>query len=62
MNCTVEENEILHEILRVVQYHVFPATFHVLSWKINYLWDSVCWRPANQNIVVRKPKHTVHML
>ena len=21
-------------------YHVFPATFHVISWKINFLWDS----------------------
>ena len=23
------------------QYHVFPATFHVISRKIEYLWDSV---------------------
>ena len=22
------------------QYHVFPATFHVISRKINYLWNS----------------------
>ena len=21
-------------------YHVFPATFHVISWKIGFLWDS----------------------
>ena len=23
------------------QYHVFPATFHVISRKVDYLWDSV---------------------
>ena len=22
-------------------YHVFPATFHVISRKIDFLWDSV---------------------
>ena len=22
-------------------YHVFPATFHVISQKVNYLWESV---------------------
>ena len=22
------------------EYHVFPATFHVLSRKVGYLWDS----------------------
>ena len=22
-------------------YHVFPATFHVISRKVDYLWDSV---------------------
>ena len=30
---------ILHEIFRVVSH--FPATFHVISWKIDFLWDSV---------------------
>ena len=24
-----------------VYYHVFPATFHVISRKIDFLWDSV---------------------
>ena len=23
------------------EYHVFPATFHVISRKVDYLWDSV---------------------
>ena len=23
------------------QYLVFPATFHVISWKIYFFWDSV---------------------
>ena len=23
------------------QYHVVPATFHVITWKVDYLWDSV---------------------
>ena len=35
----VEENEILHEIFRVVPS--FPATFSVMSWKMDYLWESV---------------------
>ena len=36
----VEENLILHELFRV-QYHVFPATLHVISRKDDFLWDSV---------------------
>ena len=24
-----------------VQYHVVPATFHVISWKVDFLWDSI---------------------
>ena len=24
-----------------VLYHVFPTTFHVISLKVDYLWDSV---------------------
>ena len=28
------------------QYHVFPATFHVTSRKVEYLWDSVRWIPV----------------
>ena len=35
----VEENKILHKIFRVVSR--FPATFRVLSLKIDYLGDSV---------------------
>ena len=31
----VDENEILHEIFRVVQYLFFPATFHAISRKFN---------------------------
>ena len=26
------------------QYHVFPATFHVISRKIDFLWDSLAGR------------------
>ena len=37
---TVEENKIQHEIFRVVSR--FPATFYVLSRKIDYLSDSAC--------------------
>ena len=29
------------------QYHVFPATFDAISWKINYLWDSVYFLKQN---------------
>ena len=36
----VEENKIQHEIFRTV-YHVFLATFHVKTRKLDYLWDSV---------------------
>ena len=40
MECTVEENMILQqEIFRVVSR--FPSTFHVISWKVDFLWDSV---------------------
>ena len=35
----VVEIMILHEIFRVVTR--FPPTFHVVSWKIDFLWDSV---------------------
>ena len=35
----VEENMILHEIFRVVLYHVFLATFHVLLRKIDYFYS-----------------------
>ena len=37
----IEENEILHEIFRIVQYLVFSATSRVISRKIDYLWDIV---------------------
>ena len=23
-----------------VKYHVFPAIFQVISWKVDFLWDS----------------------
>ena len=39
LTCNVEENEKLHKIFRVVLR--FSATFHVISRKIYYLWDSV---------------------
>ena len=44
----VEENEIWNILRTVVQvqYHVFPATFHVISRKMYYLWDSVCLASA----------------
>ena len=29
---------ILHEIFRVVLYHVSPTTFHVISRKVDILW------------------------
>ena len=38
-NMKCRENLILHEIFRVVSR--FPATFHVISQKVDYLWDSV---------------------
>ena len=41
MKSTVEENVIpvLHEIFRVVSR--FPATFYVISRKVDYFWVSV---------------------
>ena len=37
----VGENMIYLEIVRVVQYLVFPVTFPVISRKIDYIWDSL---------------------
>ena len=40
----IEENLILHEIFRVVSR--FPLyTFHVISRKVDYLWDCVLFLP-----------------
>ena len=36
----VEENKKLHEIFRVVSRFPHYSTFHVLSLKIDYLWES----------------------
>ena len=32
---------IIHELFRVVLYHVFPASVHIISRKIDFLRDSV---------------------
>ena len=36
-------------------YHVFPATFHVISRTVDFLWDSVM---TNENLNWRCPKST----
>ena len=41
----VEDNEILHVIFRVVVLFS-NATFHVISRKIDYLWESVLYRDS----------------
>ena len=38
MKCKVKP-ETIHE--NSTYYHVFPATFHVILRKVDYLWDSV---------------------
>ena len=44
-------------------YHVFPATFHVLSRKIDFLWDSEHYPFPEVHVVLRYcliffPRHT----
>ena len=40
MKCaSIVENQILHEIFNVVSR--FPGSFHVISRKLDFLWDSV---------------------
>ena len=38
----VEENQLLHELFRVVSR--IPATFHVISWKVNNLMGQCIMR------------------
>ena len=39
-NIKCSGNMIIHELFRVVLYHVFPASVHIISRKIDFLRDS----------------------
>ena len=43
------------------KYHVFPATFHVISRKSDYLWDSVLgFNIKHHNNLCKSLLHTAH--
>ena len=33
---------LVENIKYSAEYHVFPGTFNVISWRIKFLWDSAC--------------------
>ena len=41
MKCRGKRVTTVHELFRIQYYQVFPAKFHVISRKVDYLWDSV---------------------